>query len=143
MIENTIIIVLGSAMACFVVAYLITLKRLISSQKLAGKLYVDNFTLEEYIKTLKNLKEDKSDQQIHQENFLKFLADSRDWAFNYIEEVQFGLSKFVSDVEPEINYFKEYGDLISMEPNYNSLKKISQAYEELKKLLPKEEEEVK
>ena len=143
MIENTIIVVLGSAMACFVVAYLITLRRLIYSQKLAGKLYVDNFTLEEYIKTLKNLKEDKSDQQIHQENFLKFLADSRDWAFNYIEEVQSGLSKFVSDVEPEINYFKEYGDLISMEPNYNSLKKISQAYEELKKLLPKEEEEVK
>ncbi len=90
MIENTIIVVLGSAMACFVVAYLITLRRLISSQKLAGKLYVDNFTLEEYIKTLKNLKEDKSDQQIHQENFLKFLADSRDWAFNYIEEVQSG-----------------------------------------------------
>jgi hypothetical protein len=138
MIENNIIIVLGSAMTCFIVAYLITLKKLISSQKLAGKLYVDNFTLEEYIKTLKNLKEDKSDQQIHQENFLKFLSDSRDWAFDYIEEVQAGLSKFVSDVEPEINYFKEYGDLISMEPNYNSLKKISQAYEELKKLLPKE-----
>jgi hypothetical protein len=142
-IENTIIVVLGSVMACFVVAYFITLKKLISSQKLAGKLYVDNFTLEEYIKTLKNLKEDKSDQQIHQENFLKFLSDSRDWAFNYIEEVQSGLNKFVSDVEPELNYFREYGDIISMEPNYNSLKKISQAYEELKKLLPKEEEETK
>jgi hypothetical protein len=143
MIDNIIIVVLGSAMLCFVVAYGITLKKLISSQKIAGKLYVDNFALEEYIKTLKNLKEDKSDQQIHQENFLKFLADSRDWAFNYIEEVQSGLNKFVSDVEPEINYFKEYGDLISMEPNYNSLKKISQAYEELKNLLPKEEEETK
>ena len=140
MIENTIIIVLGSAMACFVAAYLITLKKLISSQKLAGKLYVDNFTLEEYIKTLKNLKEDKSDQQVHQENFLKFLSDSRDWAFNYIEEVQSGLNKFVGDVEPEINYFKEYGDIGSMQPNYYSLKKITEAYEELKKLLPKEEE---
>ena len=143
MIDTIIIVVLGSAMLCFVVAYVVTLKKLISSQKLAGKLYVDNFALEEYIKTLKNLKEDKSDQQVHQENFLKFLSDSRDWAFNYIEEVQSGLNKFVSDVEPEINYFKEYGDLISMEPNYNSLKRISQAYEELKKLLPKEEEEVK
>jgi hypothetical protein len=143
MIQNIIIVALLSAIICFAIAYFITLKRLISSQKLAGKLYVDNFTLEEYIKTLKNLKEDKTDQQIHQENFLKFLSDSRDWAFNYIEEVQSGLNKFVSDVEPEINYFKEYGDLISMEPNYKSLKKISQAYEELKKLLPKEEEEIK
>jgi hypothetical protein len=143
MIQNIIILILGSSITCFIVAYIITLRKLISSQKLAGKLYVDNFTLEEYIKTLKNLKEDKSDQQIHQENFLKFLSDSRDWAFNYIEEVQSGLNKFVNDIEPEINYFKEYGDLISMEPNYNSLKKISQAYEELKKLLPKEEEDVK
>ena len=143
MIQNIVILILGSSMACFIFAYVITLRKFIASQKLAGKLYVDNFTLEEYIKTLKNLKEDKSDQQIHQENFLKFISDSRDWAFNYIDDVQSGLNKFVSDVEPEINYFKEYGDIISMEPNYNSLKKISLAYEELKKLLPKEEEESK
>ena len=141
--ENIVIVALVSAIVCFAMAYAVTLKKLITSQKLAGRLYVDNFTLEEYIKTLKDLKEDKSDQQIHQENFLKFLSDSRDWAFNYIEEVQSGLNKFVSDIEPEINYFKEYGDLMAMQPNYYSLKKISQAYEELKKLLPKEEEEVK
>jgi hypothetical protein len=143
MIQNIIITILGSSMLCFVVAYVVTLRKFISSQKLAGKLYVDNFTLEEYIKTINNAKEDKTDQQIHQENFLKFLSDSRDWAFNYIEEVQSGLNKFISDIEPEINYFKEYGDLMAMQPNYYSLKKISQAYEELKKLLPKEEEEVK
>jgi hypothetical protein len=141
MIENIIIVVLGSAMASGMVAYFITLKKLIYSQKLAGKLYVDNFALEEYIKTLKNLKEDKTDQQIHQENFLKFLSDSRDWAFNYIEEVQTGLNKFVSDVEPEINYFREYGDIAGMKPNYNSMLKIGEAYDELIKLLPKEEEE--
>ena len=142
MIQNIIITILASSMLCFVLAYVITLRKLISSQKLAGKLYVDNFTLEEYIKTINNAKEDKTDQQIHQENFLKFLSDSRDWAFTYIEEVQSGLNKFISDIEPEINYFKEYGDVIAMEPNYNSLKKITEAYEELKKLLPKEEEEL-
>lgn len=139
MIQNIIIVALVSAIVCFAMAYVITLKKLITSQKLAGKLYVDNFTLEEYIKTLKNLKEDRTDQQVHQENFLKFISDSRDWAFNYIEEVQSGLNKFVSEIEPEINYFNEYGDIISMEPNYNSLKKISKEFEELKKLLPLEE----
>lgn len=141
--ENIVMVALVSAIVCFAMAYAVTLKKLIVSQKLASKLYVDNFTLEEYIKTTKNLKEDKTDQQIHQENFLKFLSDSRDWAFNYIEEVQSGLNKFVGDVESEINYFKEYGDIISMQPNYNSLKKITKAYDELIKLLPKEEEEVK
>lgn len=139
MSNSIIVVMLSSILLCFVVAYLITLNKLVSAKKSLGKLYVDNFALEEYIKTLKNIKEDKSDQQIHQENFLKFLSDSRDWAFNYIEDVQSGLNKFVSDIEPEINYFKEYGDIASMHPNYYSLKKITEAFEELKKLLPEEQ----
>ena len=86
---------------------------------------------------------DNLDNSAHQENFIKFLSDSRDSAFEYIEEVQSGLSKFINDIKPEIQYFKEYGDFTSMQPNYFALKKITQAYEELTKLLPKEEEEVK
>lgn len=134
---------LSSCLLIFIISYFLILSRLIALKKTTTKLYFDNFALEEYIKTSKNLKEDKSDQQIHQENFLKFLSDSRDWAFNYIEDVQSGLSKFVNDVEPEIEYFKEYGDVGSMAPNYYSMKKIVESYEELKKLLPKEEEEIK
>lgn len=143
MSNSIVIVILLSTLLCFIIAYLVTLTKLVYTKKSLGKLYVDNFALEEYIKTLKNIKEDKSDQQIHQENFLKFLSDSRDWAFNYIEDVQSGLNKFVGDIEPEINYFKEYGDIASMHPNYYSLKKITEAFEELKKLLPKEEEEIK
>jgi hypothetical protein len=94
------------------------------------------------IETLMSAKT-KLDNDAHQENFIKFLSDSRDSAFEYIEEFQSGLNKFVSDIEPEINYFREYGDLMAMQPNYYSLKKITEAYEELKNLLPKEEEEVK
>jgi len=82
----------------------------------------------------------KLDNDAHQESFIKFLSDSRDSAFDYIEEVQSGLSKFINDIEPEIQYFKEYGDFTSMQPNYFALKKITEAYEELTKLLPKEEE---
>jgi len=73
------------------------------------------------------------------EGFLKFISESRDWAFQYIEEFQAGLNNFVSSIEPEINYFKEYGDISSMSPNYYSLKKIVEEYEKLKELLPKEE----
>ncbi len=138
-----IYLMLSSCLLIFAAAYFIVLSKLIIAKRDISKLYVDNFALEEYIKTLKNTREDKSDQQVHQENFLKFLSDSRDWAFNYIEDVQSGLNKFVSDIEPEINYFKEYGDIVSMHPNYYSLKKITEAFEELKKLLPKEEEEIK
>jgi hypothetical protein len=80
-----------------------------------------------------------SDQEVHKENFIKFLSDSRDWAFEYIEDVQSGLIKFVDDIKPEIEYFKEYGDIVSMHPNYYSMKKITESYDDLIKLLPKDD----
>jgi hypothetical protein len=72
------------------------------------------------------------------ENFIKFISDSREWAFDYIEEVQQKLSYFIDDVEPEIAYFDEYGLVGDAYPHYHSMKKISSAYKELKKLLPEE-----
>lgn len=84
-------------------------------------------------------KKEDSDSDVHKENFIKFLSDSRDWAYVYIEDVQKGLSKFVSEIEPEISYFDEYGEVGSAYPHYHSMKKISQEYKELKKLLPEEE----
>jgi len=72
------------------------------------------------------------------EAFLKFVSDSRDWAYQYIDEVQESLNKFINDIEPEIAYFDEYGIVGSAYPHYYSMKKISGAYKELKKLLPED-----
>lgn len=85
-------------------------------------------------------KKEDSDNDVHKENFIKFLSDSRDWAYLYIEDVQKGLSKFVDQIEPEIAYFDEYGIVGEAYPHYHSMKKISQEYKELKKLLPEEDE---
>ena len=85
-------------------------------------------------------RKNKTDKEKSNEDFLKFVSDSRDWAYQYIEEVQAGLDKFITDLEPEINYFKEYGDIGAMAPNYYSMKKLTEAYEELKKLLPEDYE---
>jgi hypothetical protein len=70
--------------------------------------------------------------------FLKFVSDSRDWAYQYIDDVQTSLTKFINDIEPEIAYFDEYGVVGSSYPHYHSMKKISGAYKELKKLLPED-----
>jgi hypothetical protein len=84
-------------------------------------------------------KQQESDNDVHKENFIKFLSDSRDWAYEYIEDVQSGLKKFVNEIEPEIAYFDEYGLVGDAYPHYHSMKKISQEYKELKKLLPEKE----
>lgn len=72
------------------------------------------------------------------EGFVKFLSDSRDWAFAYIEEVQAILRKFVSEVGPEIDHYRKFGQAVDG-PNNDSLDKISNAYSELEKVLPKED----
>lgn len=80
----------------------------------------------------------KLENDVHKESFIKFLSDSRDLAFEYIEEVQSGITEFVSEVDPLISYFDEYGDTMSMVPNYENMKKISSEFKKLKMLLPEE-----
>jgi hypothetical protein len=86
-------------------------------------------------------KTENSDSDVHKENFIKFLSDSRDWAYEYIEDVQGSLTLFISEIEPEIAYFDEYGLVGDAYPHYHSMKKISQAYKELKKIMPEEDEQ--
>jgi len=136
---NLIIVSLSSALVFIFAAYMISLGKLIRLRKSMAKLFIEKYTLEEYIKVLQDNKEDKTEDQTHKENFLKFLSDSRDWAYQYIEDVQNGLTKFVNEIEPEISYFDEYGVVGDAYPHYHSMKKISQEYKELKKLLPVEE----
>jgi len=102
------------------------------------ELFIEKMVLEKTIVEFESVKI-QSDESVHKENFIKFISDSRDMAFDYIEEFQAGLRHFVSTIEPEINYFKEHGDVMAMQPNYYSLKKIVEEYEKLKGLLPKED----
>ena len=98
------------------------------------KLNINNFILSEKLLELAEQPKDTSDPSA--EAFLKFISDSRDWAYQYIDEVQGSLDKFITDVEPEILRFDAYGDIMAAEPNYNSMTKISASVKELKKLLP-------
>ena len=82
--------------------------------------------------------ESKTDKEQADEAFLKFVSDSRDWAYQYIDNAQESINKFITDIEPEIAYFDEYGIASSAYPHYHSMKKISGAYKELKKLLPED-----
>lgn len=100
------------------------------------KTHIDKTIMSEKLTELSN-KNNKIEDPFS-EAFLKFVSDSRDWAYQYIYDVQKSLDKFITDVEPSILYFDTYGDLMSVEPNYNSMKKISEAYKELKKLLPED-----
>jgi hypothetical protein len=96
-------------------------------------------------KVNKNIIIDKAKEELEKEKnirdsegFLKFVSDSRDWAFQYIEDVQNGIGNFVNNVEPEISYFDNFQSLSEGHPLHDSMKIISNSYKDLKKLLPED-----
>ena len=105
------------------------------------QLEIDSNTTNAFLlEKISETKEFSSDKKQHEEGFINFLNQSRDWAFEYIENVQDALNKFISEVDPHIEYFDSYGEVISVErPDYPAMKQISKSYKELKKLLPNEE----
>jgi len=135
--SNIFIIILSTLTVSFAIAYSVTLYRITKINQAFAKLFISHESLQDFIS--KNNVEFKNDSDIHKENFIKFLSDSRDWAFAYIEDVQQALNKFITEVEPEIVYFEKYGAILSEQrPDYISLKKISEAFKELKSVMPVE-----
>ena len=115
---------------------------MVKNSKLKKRIKVLAISLVRVEDLVNSTKKDDKDNDVHKENFIKFLSDSRDWAYEYIEDVQSGLNKFVDAVDADISYFDEYGDTLSMaRPDYAAMKNISTAYKELKKLLPIEEKQ--
>jgi hypothetical protein len=99
------IVILSILSVSFAVAYTATLSALIKANNILTKTIIDKFILQEYIDTVQSGKDIKTDEEIHQESFLNFISESRDWAFDYIETVQSALNKFVAEVDPSIEYF--------------------------------------
>ena len=122
----------------FAIAYFSVLKRLEVVSRAFAQMVSLNSSMREAFELSLQSPITKDEQDIHRENFIKFLSDSRDWAFEYIEDVQKQLEEFIKDIEPEIMYFDEYGVVGDAYPHYHSMKKISSAYKDLKKMLPEE-----
>jgi hypothetical protein len=117
-----------------IVSIVIGLLFVFRSFKLANK----NNELIELVNAL-NLKVDSTSDPV-KEDFLKFISDSREWAFEYIEEVQKTILNFKTTVEPHISFFDKFGDVLSNQrPDYEAMKTISAAYKELIAALPGED----
>jgi hypothetical protein len=74
------------------------------------------------------------------DGFLKFISESREMAFDYIEKIQESLVKFREEVGPEIDYMLTYGSSIGDNLQTKSFIKIEKAYTKLmNSALPPEE----
>jgi len=131
-IETIAIVVLPTAI---IVLTGLLVKQKLVSRNLATKLVQlisDNKIL------LMKIESGSAEKDIEQtEGFVKFLSESRDWAFQYIETVQSGLNEFVKVAGPRLEYFDKYGRVVEG-PHSDGLEEILTAYRELQKLLPEQ-----
>lgn len=75
---------------------------------------------------------DSSQQDKIKEDFLKFVSDSREWAFNYIEDVQNQIEQIISDMKPIIDKVE------SKKKKSAEEKSLINVFSRLKKLLPEQ-----
>lgn len=91
-----------------------------------------------YQKNLLDKKDESGFISESQDDFVKFLSTSRDWAFGYIEDAQRVIGDILSKTDQTIKYHKEFNSM-EIEPYKTQLDTLTNAIEELKTLIPKEE----
>ena len=131
MIDLILITILSLLTLTFLFLYVV--------QKKANKVIIaktlETMLMQQLIKGPKKTEKDQAN-----EDFLKFISDSRDLAYQYIEEVQSGLKSFIDEVQPQIDYYDHYGAAVDgmVAPHDFALKKISSEFKKLKSLLPED-----
>jgi hypothetical protein len=98
----------------------------------------DNFLLQKEVERLHQEIENNKLEQT--DGFLKFVSESRDWAFQYIEEVQKALTEFDEVVDPLLKWAMRFGILNGETAHTKILREISEAYDKLKSVLPENTE---
>jgi len=93
------------------------------------------------IKEINRLNQQINNKELEgSDGFLKFVSDSRDWAFEYIEQVQRALAEFDEEIAPRLEWANTFGRLAGDTVHTDTIKTISEAYNKLKSVLPENTE---
>ena len=93
MYMNTILIAVPSFLCVsFALSYLGAKNELKQTQKILDDLISANQRF------LNNAIIDPNDEDMHKENFIKFLSESRDWAYEYIEMSQATIKEVIDEL---------------------------------------------
>jgi threonyl-tRNA synthetase len=135
--------IIFSLIILVVVTLLISVVRLrLKNVRLASELLQSS--LDQNILLTKLAEELKRKEEVSLEKtdgFLKFISESRELAFEYIETMQEALVKFKDKVGPEVEYMLTYGTATGDNLQSKSFLKIEKAYKELiKETLPVEKQ---
>ena len=123
----------------FIIAFVTMFFKLIKLKNNNIKIKLQVIDLIQRNELLKTALDSKESGHVEKtEGFLNFVTQSRDWAFEYIEDVQRVINKVLEDTESTIKYHNEFSAM-EIEPYATQIDTLTKAIEELKFLLPNEE----
>jgi hypothetical protein len=96
--EKGLLIFFITLTVSFAIGYVSAMQKLKKTNFTLAELYVA-YTMLQDLNKVKFSNEEQHEDSLHKENFIKFLSDSRDWAFEYIENSQ----KTIKEVAEELN----------------------------------------
>ncbi|NBP55860.1 hypothetical protein EBU71_04865 [bacterium] len=83
-----------------------------------------------------------SDQDIEKDHLIKFLSETRDSSYEYIESFQKELKNFKNDLSSDVAYFDSYGMLTESYDVYHDMSiKFVKYYKKLISFLPEKDED--
>ena len=130
-LPNLIIIIVVSVVICGLSYTNIALR--VHNKKVFKTLIQSEIDREALIKML--TKVELENENKNGDGFLKFVSDSRDWAFQYIERVQISIKTFQNIFHPiSVRYYKDKTTPIDQE----EFGKLFEAYKKLIEELPEE-----
>lgn len=75
------------------------------------------------------------------DGFLRFVSDSREQAFKYIEDVQEAIKAFDDEIGPIVKHYKKTGKSLTRKQS-EILKKLDMSYDIIMTLMPEEDKNV-
>jgi len=91
-----------------------------------------------YAKFEELVKEKESKNIEQTDGFLKFISESREWAFKYIEETQAAIKTFDEKIGPIVKHYKENKKSLYRKQS-ELMSEITSAYDTLMSSMPSEE----
>jgi len=129
-----------SLVTIFILLYLV-IKSNLNKRKILA-LYIQSEMHKHMLgQKIEELQRELSSKELSEtDGFVKFISQSRDWAFEYIEEVQKALTEFDKEVAPQLDWANTYGKLAGDTVHTNTVNIVSEAYKKLKAVLPENTE---
>ena len=132
-------VIFGVSLVIFIALILANISTKMQNNKLKTNLTQEFIDREIVMKEMQKLMAEIDSKNSNQnDGFLKFVSESREAAFKYIEEVQAAINEFDSKVGPAVKYYKETGKMLDRKPS-DLVRELADAYDKLMASMPKEE----